>query len=318
MGEKVIKSVVKKMIAAGHACTSICDYRYRCHDPQSEWPPVFIVGAPRSGTTLIYQLMMSAFRFAYLPNVANTFYRCPITALNWGMKWCKDYQSSFSSSHGYEKGCMAPSEAGNIWNRWFPYEKREGFNYTPAGWLSPAAQREIHGLVANVERIFQAPFITKNVKMCVRVQALQEIFPNALFIHIQREMIDVILSNLVMRRSRGVSWASVMPKNIKAIMAMDEIDQVCHQIMDVEGDMMQDLKLYPHQAIFSLTYNELCESSEGLLIRLAHFFELHKVSLTTKPLSSQSFQISSPKISGIVQPDEIERIRETLRTWVTV
>ncbi|RPI02854.1 MAG: sulfotransferase [Calditrichaeota bacterium] len=316
--EKVIKRVAKKLIAAGHTCTSILDYRYRCHEFKGEWPPVFVVGAPRSGTTLIYQLLMSAFQFAYLPNVANTFYRCPITALKWGMNWCKTYQSTFSSSHGYEKGCMAPSEAGNIWNRWFPFEKREGFNYTPAGWLSPKARREIHCLVTNVEQIFQAPFITKNVKMCVRLPALKEIFPGALYLHIQRDMTDVILSNLVMRRNRGVSWASVMPKNIKIILDMDEIDQVTHQIMDVEHDMMQDLKLYPQQNVFLLTYHELCDSPEGLLARLAHFFELHKVRLVKKPFSPQPFQLSSPKISGVVQPEEIERIREFVRTRGTV
>ena len=33
------------------------------------WPPVFILGAPRSGSTLLYQVLTEAFDFAYLTNL---------------------------------------------------------------------------------------------------------------------------------------------------------------------------------------------------------------------------------------------------------
>lgn len=317
MDEKVktvFKSGAKKMIATGHQCTALLDYRYLHQEVNCAWPPIFIVGAPRSGTTLIYQLLMSAYKFAYLPNIANTFYQCPITALKFGLKYCKPYQSTFASTHGYEEGCLAPSEAGDIWNRWFPHEKREGYNYTPAGWLSPSARREIYRLIAQVEHIFAAPFITKNVKMSVRVPALKEVFPDALYIYIQRDIEEVILSNLVMRRKRDVSWASVMPKNIQAILEMDEIDQVCHQIFSVENDLQDDLRLYPQKNVFLLNYHDLCEAPPTILSKFEAFIGSNKVQLIKTPCSPQPFKLSSPKTAGIVQPEEIERIREIIRT----
>ena len=77
---QTLKKIVKKSIYWGHKTTSILDSQFLKKEIKCQWPPIFILGAPRSGTTLIYQLLISNFRFAYFPNIANTFYMCPIYA----------------------------------------------------------------------------------------------------------------------------------------------------------------------------------------------------------------------------------------------
>ncbi|NIU01842.1 MAG: hypothetical protein GWN01_13310, partial [Nitrosopumilaceae archaeon] len=67
-------------------------------------------------------------------------------------------------------------------------------------------------IIAYLEWLFDSPFLTKNVKMSVRLPALKEIFPEAKLIRIRRNPVDIALSLLLARRIRGLEWWSVMPK----------------------------------------------------------------------------------------------------------
>lgn len=306
------KRIVKRTLELGHSATSILDARFLNRDIQLQFPPVFIVGVPRSGTTLLYQLMMSAFKFAYIPNAANTWYQCPISATRWALRWCQPYESSFSSTHGYEQGCLAPSEAGNIWNRWFPYEKREGFNYTPAGWLSESAQSEIYRFIAHIEQLFDAPFLTKNVKMSVRIPALREMFPNALFIHISRDPLDAALSLLVVRRKNNKEWWSVLPKEFDELEALPELEQVCKQVYYTQQNIVIDLKGIPNR-VSSLPYATVCQQPHQTINELAQFFE--RAGINLKPDLSdtpESFPVSIPKIQNIVSQSEVTEMSQML------
>ncbi len=44
------------------------------------YPPVFIIGPPRSGTTVLYQLLCKHTNFSYINNFIGHWYRIPILA----------------------------------------------------------------------------------------------------------------------------------------------------------------------------------------------------------------------------------------------
>jgi len=266
------KKSIRAFLRVMHRVSAELDRSYLNQEISRTYPPVFILGAPRSGTTLLYQLLMSAFTFSYIPNISNTFYMCPITAVRFGRRWCKNYQSSFTSTFGHEHGCMAPSEAGNIWNRWFPYEKREGYNYTPKDFLSNASRQDIYRFVAHVENMFRAPFLTKNVKMSVRIPALHEIFPDALYIHIQRDPVQAATSLLRIRRKLNKSWWSVLPKDYQKIINKPDAEQVCYQVYYTENDIAEDLTLIDSSRIFKLQYEQLCQTPVEHLDGIYQFF----------------------------------------------
>ena len=77
---KQLKSLAWQVIRAGQKSTAFLDAAFLRQDIAMPQAPFFIIGPPRSGTTLLYQLMVQAFRFSYFPNIANTFYQCPIFA----------------------------------------------------------------------------------------------------------------------------------------------------------------------------------------------------------------------------------------------
>ena len=215
-------------------------------DRKLKYPTIFIIGPPRSGTTLLYQAIVHHFHVAYFPNIAVKFSEAPVLATRIGQKLFQPYRSDFTSAYGFVQGWMAPHEAGQIWNRWFPTEWKEGYNYTPAGYFTGSVKHLIYQTVAGIEALFDAPFVNKNVKHSVRIQALKEIFPNALFLQIKRNPLDVAVSILCARRDLKKDmneWLGVMPKEITQLKQKDYYEQIVGQIFFVEKNIEEDLFL---------------------------------------------------------------------------
>src|SRR5690606_21792278 len=64
-------------------------------------PPVFVVGPPRSGTTLVYQLLVRRFRVAYLSNLAHRLYETPAAATWLGRPFVRPWTGPFESRYGH-------------------------------------------------------------------------------------------------------------------------------------------------------------------------------------------------------------------------
>lgn len=250
-----------------------------------KYPPIFIIGPPRSGTTLLYQLIVHCFHVAYFPNVAAMFPEAPVLATRIGRKLFRPYKSNFTSTYGLVQGWMAPHEAGQIWNRWFPTEWKNGYNYTPAGHFADAVKHLIYQTVAGIEAIFDAPFVNKNVKHSVRIQALSEIFPSALFLQMKRNPLDVAISILHSRRERCENindWWSVMPKEINQLKHKDVLEQIVGQIFFIEQDIKEDVGIIGHEHLFVVYYEELCDNPQGVLNDLKLFINKHGGKLKPK------------------------------------
>ncbi len=310
---RYIKNSVKKLIYSFHLSTRVLDQIFFSRKTSLMYPPVFLVGAPRSGTTLFYQLLISAFKTAYFPNISNRFYMSPLTAAQLGRWFCPSYRSSFRSRFGFERGCMAPSEAGNIWNRWFPHEGKEGFNYTPTGYLSQKDKQAIYHLIAGIEDIFQAPFFTKNVKMSVRIPALAEIFPEAQFLYIRREPWHAAVSILRIRRQHRLQWWSVMPREIDSFRSLPDLEQVCHQVYWVEKNIESDLEQFFPKSYSKVAYREVCEHPQEVLHSVQQFLESKGIHLSTQDIPENlAFKVSEPQADEWVSREDIEKIKEIL------
>ena len=312
-----IKKIAHLGIGLMHQPTALLEIFALRRRIQCKWPPVFIVGSPRSGTTLLYQLLMSAFKFSYIPNISNTWYMMPVAAASLGKRFNKPYSSSFKSEHGFEEGIMAPSEAGKIWNRWFPHEKREGFNYTPSNYLPESVQMKIYSFVANIENTFDAPFLTKNVKMSVRINALLEIFPDALFIHIQRNPVHSAASLLNIRRQKKKSWWSVMPREYPSIKLQPELEQVCQQVYYTELNIKKDLQDIENSRLHQVNYAKLCTNPVQKLQVIGKFLANNGLPADSDFSSiPKSFPASRPLKAKFIKDIELEKIQSILDTLI--
>src|SRR5688572_20935868 len=83
--------------------------------------PVFIVGPPRSGSTLLYDALAESMQFSYFSNLTAEFYAVPVIGAYLSRALPDRRQSrSHEISYGHVPGLKSPSECGKFWYRWFP------------------------------------------------------------------------------------------------------------------------------------------------------------------------------------------------------
>src|SRR3972149_8906858 len=138
------------------------------------YSPVFIIGIPRSGTTLLYQLITDCFDVAYLSNMTAKYYELPCI-LSYFLSYtrgCTPHRI-YRSSYGEITGWRAPSQGWLFWARWFPSEQ----NYVGMGEIPDTSIREIRNSISIIEKIYNRPFVCKNLSLGARLLPLNEAFP---------------------------------------------------------------------------------------------------------------------------------------------
>lgn len=228
-------------------------------DPSS--PQLFILGLPRTGTTLVYQYIVHRLRVAYFTNGCGRYHRSPCLVTRIQRALHGEYVSDFESAYGKVEGPMAPREAGSVWARFFGFEP-----YVEAGDVASGDRETLRRTVHCVQRTFGgAPFVNKNVKHVLRIPALAAIFPRARFLVVERGRGDVALS-VLRGRYRQVGdperWWSVRPPDYEEIRRLGPVEQVARQLDSLERKLDADLRGLAPERVLRCRYEAFCRDPE--------------------------------------------------------
>ena len=238
---------------------------------KSDQPQLFILGLPRSGTTLVYQYIVHRLNVAYFTNGVGKYFLSPCSVTFFQNRIYGKYQSDFKSDYGKAQGALAPREAGAFWGRFFGFE-----NYIRYAELSSKDIRSIRNTIACVQYVFgNKPFVNKNVKHMLRIDALSKIFPNSYFLIVERNWNDVALSNIRARYkplSNPKEWWSVKPQNYSHLKNLPITHQVFNQLITLKKKLERDLAELPLHRIIRVKYEEFCKQPESLINALGPCF----------------------------------------------
>ncbi len=232
-------------------------------------PPLFIVGLPRAGTTLIAQTICHCLKVSYLPELANFVPFAPAFASWASRKSQPQYRSTFSSHYGTSPGLASPAE-GVTWNLWF---EKDRFYEHPEELPEPS-RRALSGMVGRIERIGQGPFVNKNLRNNNRVRLLAELFPDAMFLIVLRRPIDVATSLLIGRRdlAGGVgSWFSIKPRDYESFRNAEPVVQIARQVGGLVRDLADDIAVVGASRFSIVSYEDFCREPRGFLDDLSRF-----------------------------------------------
>jgi len=220
----------------------------------NHFPPVFITGSCRSGTTVVYQYLVQSFRTSYFPNIARQRPLWPYLATRLG---CDNSppEKDFASHFGEIAGQCAPSDGWEIFLRWFSYFMNPGetdFRGLPT----------IPRLIGLFERFYnQSPFINKNNANTLRLVELHHVLPRSVIVHVIRELPATIESVLRGRAKNEIAadqfWSAAPDKSLIPFDLTSELELVvfqnlvCNRFVE-RADRELDL------GVINVDYNSFC------------------------------------------------------------
>ncbi len=232
-------------------------------------PPIFIIGAPRSGSTLLMQVCATALDVAAFTNGDQKFLGAP--SLRWRRTKGITHKlgpPGFSSDYGRTDGVNGLCEFGEYWYRFFPRRP----HHVTASEVNPATLRAIRRSVARLTLASNRSVLFKNLYCSLRVDALKAALPEAKWIHVQRDLSSNARSLLVGRlKNNGTieSWWSAEPPDIDRLRLLDPTDQVVRQVLSI--DRYVDATCSNH---IDIDYERLLESPHEVIKEVCSYVGL--------------------------------------------
>src|SRR5215211_2369382 len=168
-------------------------------DTFSPIKPILIIGAPGSGTTLLYQTLCSHRDLAY---INHNMLRAGIWRHG---RFVGDRRKALFMLQNLihrDPDSTLPHEADVFWMTYF----RDYYNYMTGNDYSEEMAAYFRKKVLQVQNLWRRPrFVNKNLQNSFRVRLLNSIFPDAKFIHIVRDGRAVAFSILNKKKDGATS-----------------------------------------------------------------------------------------------------------------
>jgi hypothetical protein len=149
--------------------------------------PIFIVGAPRSGTTLLYNTLCNHRDLSFF---TRNILRAGVYRRGRILGYRKKLLASIQNLVHRDKLSVQPHEAPECWSKYLGT-----YDYLTEYDCTEEIVNHYLQVIAQVQSIFRRPrFINKNPQHSTRVRILNRIFPDAKFIHIVRNGASVACS----------------------------------------------------------------------------------------------------------------------------
>jgi hypothetical protein len=279
-------------------------------DASLRHPPLFIVGAPRSGSTLLYQLVVERFDVAYLSNRHCRYFGAPSFAQRIAGSRVEDRTASYASVHGQTAGDAEPSECGPFWYRFF----RKSPQYTPLDEADPAQLRRLRAAVRALGDAAGRPPVFKNLVCSLRLGPIGAAFPEARFLFVRRDLGDNAASLLAARkRIHGdyAAWWSVEPPGIEELRSLPPQEQVVEQVRAVEAVIQADRDALGPERFLELRYEDVCDDPRQALRDAADFAGAGGIALLPRREVPERFDRPAP---SSLEPELREALADYLRT----
>lgn len=240
--------------------------------PESR-PTLHIVGAPRSGTTLLYQVLAGALDVGYVDNLVATFWAAPVAGLRLSRKLGLEPPGSFGSEFGRTSAVAEPHEFGYFWNHHLAYPDLVQRGHEHEAAIDWDALRRV---IVNMAEARGAAMVFKPMLLIWHMAAMVRAMPRTCFVWIHRDARDTALSLLRMRMAlRGdiQGWASLRPAGIP-----DDADpwyQVAAQVLRLEATIAAAAAALGPEVVMDVHYDELCADPNGVVARVAALMGAH-------------------------------------------
>lgn len=273
------------------------------------YPAIFIIGAPRSGTTLLYQILINQFEVGYVSNRLANWYG----GLSYAQRIIRGRKLregvSYRSKHGRTPGSAGPHECGEYWYQFFCRQP----HHVALAEFSEESVRRLRCSFSRICNSFNSPVVFKNVMNSGRLSVLKEALPGALFIDVQRGLLDNAHSLLKGRLDacgNTRTWWSLQPHGYEALLDRSPERQVVETVCLTNSMINSDLPPGSKNR-HSCTYEKICSDPTSIVAQIESFANRESIPLRRRSGAEApaSFQ---PGGGCRIDPDIYSRLAELI------
>lgn len=258
-------------------------------------PPVFILGAGRSGTTLLYKMLclhsdiawisnyverLPSFSWLSLLNRVNGLYK----QLCRSMWFAKDSNAYLTKRKLLMRAFPVPVEGESVY-------KRCGIPLFPDdSWCISEMQKKCIISAFEKIRLLQGckVFLNKRTANNRRIPQLLQAFPNARFVHMIRD--GRAVANSLLRVNWWMDhkvwwWHQKTPRQWEAE-GKNPLEMAARNWVEEIREIQIGLKAVPCDQVFEVRYEDLPSNLEDILKRIIHFIELDSETLWIEEIRS--------------------------------
>jgi hypothetical protein len=233
-------------------------------------PLVFVLGPPRSGSTLVSQILAASGGYGFISNFAARFWRAPALGVRLERTlrpWEDVGQTNFRSTRGRTAQWNEPNEFGYFWSRWF--DCGQNTHKLGAAELALLDLPALRRALGAIEREWCRPLMFKNnTWFTFQADWLAHSFPRSVFVACERDLSFVAQSLLLSRLDKygdARRWWSVRPPSYDAIKDLPPIEQVARQAVGIDVEMRRATAAIAPERVVWASYGRVCADPRGLL-----------------------------------------------------
>ncbi len=239
---------------------------------ESVLPCIYIVGAPRSGTTFTSQLLSCYCDLGYIDNIIARFWKCPVVGIAISLGILGEDRSSqikFISDLGLTEGAAGPNEFPYFWNHWLGY--RDDLSHClDSNRKKMVDKKGLYTTLRLMTSFWKKPMLFKNIPCGFQADFLSEIYPKSFFIYVNRDLYDVGCSLLLGRMRYTGSFDGWMGPKPSSWPFNEEIERnpamsAAKQLVDCKNDIEKSLAKIPSDRIKKIAYEDLIKDPKKFM-----------------------------------------------------
>ena len=290
-------------------CLQIAETRRIRSARSSMLPLVLIVGAPRAGTTLVYQVLAHYLPVTYFTNLSALFPRAPITASRLFLPASQTAPASVHSYYGNTAGLAGPNDGFHIWNRWLGTDR-----YRALQALDDDAISAMRRFFAAWTQTFGRPLLNKNNRNTDCVALLGRVMPEAFFVVVRRDPVYVAQSLLIARQhvqgDKRRRWGLHSLDQTRETDPLGYVDSVCRQIVEIERKLAEDRQTLAARQFIDVQYEHFCQNPADSVAEISS--RIWGATMDTTTLRRELDLGGGSFNQRRVTPEEFERIQTCL------
>lgn len=239
------------------------------------FPVVIIIGAPRSGHTLLSQLLAASGGFGYVSNFVARFWSAPYIGaqieLALGIRQLESMQR-YSSEYGRTTGWIGPHEFGNFLRRFFTFTETHKVELDKL-----PKEDEFTRELAALESVYEKPLFLRNIIYGLNISLLSKTALELIFVVCRRSVLYQAQSILIARQTihgDKEKWWSLRPKEYDYLKRLPYWQQIIGQIYYTYREIESGLAEIESSRRLDIHYSDLCANPRREVRRIIESVEL--------------------------------------------